>query len=91
MNVKLNCLNKCRDQHVQFLQTFSGGLNYCINGENAFFFFPSQELYTLRQKTLKQTKEIARLEVQLSQKLKQGQKSLFDQSAKENVLPKPPM
>ncbi|XP_075524668.1 uncharacterized protein LOC142557013 isoform X1 [Dermacentor variabilis] len=50
-----------------------------------------KELYTLRQKTLKQTKEIARLEVQLSQKLKQGQKSLFDQSAKENVLPKPPM
>ncbi|XP_065280617.1 hyaluronan mediated motility receptor-like isoform X2 [Dermacentor albipictus] len=50
-----------------------------------------KELYALRQKTLKQTKEIARLEVQLSQKLKQGQKSLFDQSAKENVLPKPPM
>ncbi|XP_049511923.1 hyaluronan mediated motility receptor-like isoform X10 [Dermacentor silvarum] len=50
-----------------------------------------KELYTLRQKTLKQTKEIVRLELQLSQKLKQGQKGLFDHSAKENVLPKPPM
>lgn len=51
-----------------------------------------KELHILREKNLKQTKEIAMLQVQLhSQKMKQGQKGTLNQTAKENVLPKPPM
>uniref|UniRef100_A0A131Z6V1 Signal transducer n=1 Tax=Rhipicephalus appendiculatus TaxID=34631 RepID=A0A131Z6V1_RHIAP len=51
-----------------------------------------KELHILREKNLKQTKEIAMLQVQLSsQKMKQGQRGTLNQTAKENMLPKPPM